>query len=192
MLTDETNKNLTVLGEFGDIFLRNLVIGVDIFFLVSGFLITYILIEEKKRFGEINIKNFMIRRTLRIWSLYLNTLSRMDILVIRLVTAYNYSKKAFNFRLNRWVRYDLIFLLILALSIEPVELWANYFQAGFKIFFTIGIFSVLLLDYNFASNFKHILLILSLSITIPIISYEPIEKHILKINKKFRWIKTDR
>lgn len=338
ILTDETNKNLSVLGEFGDIFFRNLGIGVDVFFLISGFLITYILIEEKKRYGKINIKNFMIRRTLRIWPLYffliaitpflvswldtpspdylpnilflnnfqtikthlwtypfghywsicieehfylvwpfiiafvpnkrlmpvfiffivfsilfrlysaitlentwyvlyLNTLSRMDVLVIGAVGAYYYSKKAFHFSLNRWVRYALIFLLILGLSIEPVELWSNYYQASFKKFFTIGIFSVLLLDYNFASNFKHILpnksvfhylgkvsygiymysniiilvvikkfmwtfsstnvwfyifLIVSLSIVIPIISYELVEKHILKINKKFRKIKTDR
>ena len=337
-LSGGTYQELTTLGEFADIFLRNMGIGVDIFFLISGFLITYILIEEKKRFGKIKIKDFMIRRSLRIWPLYffliaitpflvswldttspdylpnilflnnfqtiktevwtypfghfwsicieehfylvwpfiiafvpnkrlmpvfiffivfsilfrlysaitledtwhvlyLNTLSRMDVLVIGAIGAYYYSIKAFNFRLNKWVRYALIFLLIMALSIEPVELWTNYFQASFKKFFTISIFSILLLDYNFNSNFKHILpvknvfrylgkisygiymysniiilivikkfmwtfnssniwfyifLIVSLSIIIPIISYELVEKHILKINKRFRRVKTYR
>lgn len=43
--------------------------GVSIFFTLSGFLITYLLLEEKKA-GEINIRNFYIRRILRIWPLY--------------------------------------------------------------------------------------------------------------------------
>lgn len=43
--------------------------GVSIFFALSGFLITYLLLEEKKT-GEINIKNFYMRRILRIWPLY--------------------------------------------------------------------------------------------------------------------------
>lgn len=43
--------------------------GVTIFFSLSGFLITYLLLEEK-RTKEINIKNFYIRRILRIWPLY--------------------------------------------------------------------------------------------------------------------------
>jgi len=43
--------------------------GVSIFFALSGFLITYLLLEEK-RSHEINIKNFYLRRILRIWPLY--------------------------------------------------------------------------------------------------------------------------
>lgn len=43
--------------------------GVSIFFTLSGFLITYLLLVEKK-VGEISIKNFYIRRVLRIWPLY--------------------------------------------------------------------------------------------------------------------------
>lgn len=45
-------------------------IGVQIFFILSGFLITYILIQTKKKDAKINIKNFLIRRSLRIWPLY--------------------------------------------------------------------------------------------------------------------------
>jgi peptidoglycan/LPS O-acetylase OafA/YrhL len=43
--------------------------GVSMFFTLSGFLITYLLLEEKE-LGEVNIKNFYIRRILRIWPLY--------------------------------------------------------------------------------------------------------------------------
>jgi len=69
-LSGGTYKELTTSGKFVDQFIRNLGIGVDIFFLISGFLITYILLEEKKRYHKIHIGKFMIRRTLRIWPLY--------------------------------------------------------------------------------------------------------------------------
>ena len=45
-------------------------IGVDIFFLMSGFLITYLLLLEQRRNGRIDIKSFYVRRVLRIWPLY--------------------------------------------------------------------------------------------------------------------------
>ena len=45
-------------------------IGVNFFFVLSGFLITFLLIQEKKMNGQINIKNFWIRRILRIWPLF--------------------------------------------------------------------------------------------------------------------------
>lgn len=44
--------------------------GVTIFFVLSGFLITYKLLEEKELTGQIQIKKFYVRRTLRIWPLY--------------------------------------------------------------------------------------------------------------------------
>ncbi len=45
-------------------------VGVNIFFVISGFLITLLLIKEKSSKGTINLKNFWIRRILRIWPLY--------------------------------------------------------------------------------------------------------------------------
>ena len=44
--------------------------GVNIFFVLSGFLITFLLIKEKELNGTIVLKNFYIRRVLRIWPLY--------------------------------------------------------------------------------------------------------------------------
>ncbi len=45
-------------------------IGVNFFFVLSGFLITFLLIEEKKLNGQIDLKSFWIRRILRIWPLF--------------------------------------------------------------------------------------------------------------------------
>jgi peptidoglycan/LPS O-acetylase OafA/YrhL len=44
--------------------------GVTIFFVLSGFLITYLLLVEKTGTQTISIKNFYLRRILRIWPLY--------------------------------------------------------------------------------------------------------------------------
>lgn len=45
-------------------------IGVQFFFVLSGFLITYIIFEEKQQTGELNLKKFFARRVLRIWPLF--------------------------------------------------------------------------------------------------------------------------
>ncbi len=44
--------------------------GVAVFFVLSGFLITYLLLVEKERFSKIDLKKFYLRRILRIWPLY--------------------------------------------------------------------------------------------------------------------------
>ncbi|MEJ1239008.1 acyltransferase [Chryseolinea sp. T2] len=41
--------------------------GVDIFFIISGFLITLLLLTEREKYGSVNLKNFYIRRVLRIF-----------------------------------------------------------------------------------------------------------------------------
>ena len=44
--------------------------GVTLFFVISGFLITYLLLQELNKQGDINIKKFYVRRILRIWPIY--------------------------------------------------------------------------------------------------------------------------
>ncbi len=49
---------------------HNFPIGVDFFFLISGFLITYLLVVEKQQTQSINLFKFYTRRALRIFPLY--------------------------------------------------------------------------------------------------------------------------
>ena len=45
-------------------------LGVDLFFCLSSFLITKLLLIEHEQTASIDIKSFYIRRILRIWPLY--------------------------------------------------------------------------------------------------------------------------
>lgn len=44
--------------------------GVHVFFVISGFLITFLMIREKESTGRVNVPFFYVRRILRIWPLY--------------------------------------------------------------------------------------------------------------------------
>ena len=57
---DFSSSFIQIIGE----------LGVVLFFVLSGFLITYLLLEEEKRTGTIAVKNFYLLRILRIWPLY--------------------------------------------------------------------------------------------------------------------------
>jgi len=45
-------------------------LAVSLFFVLSGFLITYLLIDEKEKTSTINLRKFYFRRILKIWPLY--------------------------------------------------------------------------------------------------------------------------
>ena len=44
--------------------------GVDLFFFLSAYLITELLLREKEQFGVMDLRSFYLRRILRIWPLY--------------------------------------------------------------------------------------------------------------------------
>lgn len=56
------------------IFLIHGDLGVNFFFVLSGFLITFLLLSEKAKWSRISLPHFYLRRILRIWPLYFLTL----------------------------------------------------------------------------------------------------------------------
>lgn len=73
-------RELSTAGKYIESFIYNLSAGVDIFFLISGFLITYLLLKEKE-LGKISIKKFYVRRALRILPLYYLTIIIAPLLI---------------------------------------------------------------------------------------------------------------
>lgn len=69
----EIGENNTIYLVFHKLW-ENGDLGVNFFFTLSGFLITYLLLVEEKVNGVFSIKSFYWRRTLRIWPLYYATL----------------------------------------------------------------------------------------------------------------------
>ncbi|MFY1903864.1 acyltransferase family protein [Achromobacter xylosoxidans] len=70
-------------GLEGTILARSMTaeLGVTVFFVLSGFLITSLLIEEKKTTGSISLTGFYARRSLRIFPLYFLSISIMPALM---------------------------------------------------------------------------------------------------------------
>ena len=64
-------------------------LAVSFFFVLSGFLITYLLLIEVHEKGLINIKNFYIRRILRIWPLYFILIIIGTLLIPFLIQVFN-------------------------------------------------------------------------------------------------------
>ncbi len=69
-MTTGDYKTLSKSGEYINRAISNLGFGVDVFFLISGFLITFLLIKEYEESGSVSLKKFYMRRILRIWPLY--------------------------------------------------------------------------------------------------------------------------
>src|SRR4051794_24658331 len=62
--------DLRVLVDSGAVAVHRGIDAVELFFTLSGFLITYLLIKEMQKTGTVNVQRFYIRRILRIWPLY--------------------------------------------------------------------------------------------------------------------------
>jgi peptidoglycan/LPS O-acetylase OafA/YrhL len=89
--------------------------GVNLFFVLSGFLISYLLFAERQATGTISLKKFYIRRALRIWPLYY-----AYGLMIILVTPVFFQALGINIApINfREILVDIGFLLIFAVNFQ--------------------------------------------------------------------------
>ena len=76
-------------------FLRLGGVGVRVFFVISGFLITYLLISETEQTGTINVIKFYKRRALRIWPLYFFCMITGALILPEILSAFTYCGNIF-------------------------------------------------------------------------------------------------
>jgi peptidoglycan/LPS O-acetylase OafA/YrhL len=72
-------------------------LGVDMFFVISGFLIVTLLLRERDRAGQIDLKQFYVRRTLRIFPIYYLLVAAIFIVA---VATYGHSPRTWD--LYKW------------------------------------------------------------------------------------------
>lgn len=83
--------------------------SVSLFFTLSGFLITYLLLVERQRTDAIDVTRFYVRRMLRIWPLYYLVLVWAFFLLPRMLHLGNYSEQL----LQHYYAQLLLFVFIL-------------------------------------------------------------------------------
>lgn len=107
-------------------------LGVYFFFVLSGFLITYLLLVEKQKTGTVAVKKFYWRRVLRIWPLYY-LIVILGFFVIPYFTTggLNFSNRELNenYGLNLFL-YLIIFPNIAHSMFNPVPLISQTWSIG--------------------------------------------------------------
>jgi peptidoglycan/LPS O-acetylase OafA/YrhL len=100
--------------------------AVVLFFVLSGFLITYLLIKEKERFKKIDVKKFYIRRILRIWPVYYAAI----LLSLFLIPAKVYEHS---------IGYSMETIVLYALFIPNFAMMAGYMLPTISPLWSVGI-----------------------------------------------------
>jgi len=112
--------------------------AVRLFFVLSGFLITHLLIIESNTFGSVSIKNFFIRRTLRIIPLYFLVIAFVTSVCLfiypvsswkGMLFAYSYT---YNFIPRFWYSTQLGHLWTLAVEEHFYLIWPFLFYRYWK------------------------------------------------------------
>jgi peptidoglycan/LPS O-acetylase OafA/YrhL len=115
--------------------------AVLVFFVLSGFLITYLLLMEVKTDGQINIPKFYLRRTLRIWPVYYMVVLLGFVLVPIVIKVTDFSGFYISVS-NGFLQKFLLFFFFLpnvahALRIFPIglmHLWTIGVEEAFYVF----------------------------------------------------------
>jgi len=108
-------------------------LAVSFFFVLSGFLITYLLLKEKEARQDINVRSFYIRRALRIWPVYY-LVSLLGLFVLPHIPAL-----AFPAESAKVVSQYPFNALLYSLFMPNVALWLNFFVPYASQLWSVGV-----------------------------------------------------
>ena len=143
--------------------------SVHFFFVLSGFLLTYLALTEFEGTGTINIRRFFFKRILRIWPLYYLCVA-LGFIVLGLIVPYIQGKPYLTFSVGQGLPYYLFFLpnYMAALTMDGsgalFALWSIGVEEQFYLFFPFLMLFIFKLK-------RPVLLIAVISITYTIFYY---------------------
>ncbi|WP_313384581.1 acyltransferase [Chishuiella sp.] len=107
-------------------------LGVVLFFVLSGFLITHLLLNEIDNTNRINIKNFFMRRILRIWPLYFLIII-LSFFIFPHFSFFDYPGKPFdlnNFPIKQLFLYIFILPNLAVANLSPIAYATQSWSIG--------------------------------------------------------------
>ncbi|MDO9255318.1 MAG: acyltransferase [Bacteroidales bacterium] len=116
--------------------------GRIIFFVLSGFLITYLFLAEIKKTGTLNLQKFHTRRALRVWPVYILTVLFAFLLLPQYTNIFHYNGVSFNDQLYNgyWVKFGVVLFMMANFArflFDPVlgatQLWSIAVQEQFYL-----------------------------------------------------------
>lgn len=115
--------------------------GVYLFFVLSGFLITYLLLVEKDKNNKISFKNFYLRRIFRIWPLYYLILLISFILIPFLVSHFSiFQLTPYYFsRISNPANYDTRSIILYLLFLPNLALFIRKAVVGSTQLWSVGV-----------------------------------------------------
>lgn len=123
----------STFGNWGllDLTLSFPIDGVTLFFVISGFLITFLLMNEVEKSGTVDIPKFYMRRILRIWPIYYGYL----ILSILILTAFSMQKDLLNPKLLYYLFFAANIPFVVTSGLWPiVHYWSIGVEEQFYLF----------------------------------------------------------
>jgi len=129
---ENTGPELSIKNIFQKVVFEVGGLGVYFFFVLSGFLITFLLLTEKNKTGTVAVKKFYWRRVLRIWPLYY-LIVLLGFFIIPYIThgSLTFNNKELNehYGLNLFL-YLIIFPNIAHAMFNPVPLISQTWSIG--------------------------------------------------------------
>jgi peptidoglycan/LPS O-acetylase OafA/YrhL len=126
-------------------------LGVHMFFVISGFLITYLLISEHQQTGRIQIIQFYKRRALRIWPLYFFCMIMGALLLPKLMSAFVYCGNII-LGLTFLNNYDVMYSLDKCENPQMIISWSVAIEEQFYIFWPL-LFTIII---KMKSNLRYL------------------------------------
>ncbi|MCX6306815.1 MAG: acyltransferase [Bacteroidetes bacterium] len=116
--------------------------GRIIFFVLSGFLITYLFLAEIRKTGTLNLQKFHTRRALRVWPVYILVVLFAFIVLPRYTNIHYYNGTSFNDQLydGYWLKFGMVVFMMANFArflFNPVlgvtQLWSIAVQEQFYL-----------------------------------------------------------